>query len=273
MIEEADPFLEELVQDVKRIAQLAGDSIMYYYNDTPDHPEFLQYKADQSPITEADKVSNQIITEELKNLKEKYPILSEEEPVPHFEERSKYRRLWIVDPLDGTKEFIDKNDEFTIHIGLSDFGKAILGVVHAPALGVTYYATKRGGAFKEENGRKTLLKVNKLDLKDAGIKVVHSRSYMNKQTEIYINSLLKPERTAMGSSLKMMKIAEGLYDIYPKLGSKMKEWDTCAPQIILEEAGGIVACFEKGKPLEYNKEDLLQPDFFATGDLVAYYDY
>jgi len=272
MTETADPFLEELVHDIKRIAQLAGEAIMYYYTDTPNHPEFLQHKEDESPITEADRVSNKIIVEELKALKEKYPILSEEESMIPFEERSRFRRLWIVDPLDGTKEFINKTNEFAVHIGLSDFGKAVLGVVHIPAENTTYYAVRRGGAFKEVNGKVYSLKAKELDIKAEGVKVVHSRSHMNKATDVYIKSLHNPETTPMGSSLKMMKIAEGQFDIYPKFGSKMQEWDTCAPQIILEEAGGMMVCVEKGKPLTYNKEDLTQPDFFAMGHLISYYD-
>jgi len=273
MTEQADPFLEELVHDVIRIAQLAGESIMHYYADVPTHPEFLQHKADSSPITEADRVSNRIIVEELKAMKEKYPILSEEESMIPFEERSRFRRIWIVDPLDGTKEFINKTDEFAVHIGLSDFGKAVLGVVYIPATQTTYYAVRRGGAFKEVSGLITPLQVNPLDIKAEGVKVVHSRSHMNKPTQVYINSLNKPVTVPMGSSLKMMKIAEGEFDIYPKFGSKMQEWDTCAPQIILEEAGGIMVCVEKGKPLTYNKEDLTQPDFYAMGHLTSYYEY
>jgi 3'(2'), 5'-bisphosphate nucleotidase len=274
MKETADPFLEELLIDVKRIAKLAGEAVMHYYVNTPDHPEFLQYKSDESPVTEADSTSDTIIQGELSSLKEKYPILSEESPILTYNKRKKFRRIWIVDPLDGTKEFINKNDEFTIHIGLSDFGKPVLGVVYAPALELMYFAHRKGGAFMEDRDGKVMpLKVKEVNLKNPGVKVLHSRSYMNKQTEVYINTLDSPICTPMGSSLKIMRIAEGHYDIYPKMGSKMQEWDTCAPQIILEEAGGMMVTTEKGVALEYNKEDLTQPDFYALGKLIAYYDY
>ncbi len=252
---------------------MAGDAIMHFYDQDYQNPESVSFKTDNSPVTRADKISHQIIDEELRKLDPAIPVLSEEGMIIPFEERQKYRRLWIVDPLDGTREFIDKNGEFTIHIGLVESGNPILGVVYAPATRTMWWGVKRGGSFRGDIDGIHQLKVNSLDMKSSGIKITHSRSHMDKATDIYIRSFDKPTTIPMGSSLKFMKIAEGEFDIYPKMSSKMKEWDTCAPQIILEEAGGMVVCVEKGRPLEYNKEELTQPDFLAMGNLIAYYEY
>jgi 3'(2'), 5'-bisphosphate nucleotidase len=154
---------------------------MHYYNQSQQDPEFVQYKQDNSPVTEADIVSNEIITGGLKQLNEVYPIISEESHVPIWEERANYSRVWLVDPLDGTREFVNQNDEFAIHIGLAEYGKPILGVVYAPAKEILYYAIRRMGAFKENKEGGTRLKVRTLDMKDKGLHILHSRSHLNKR--------------------------------------------------------------------------------------------
>jgi len=265
--------LQELLPEIQKIAKLAGETVMYYYDTNPGHPEFLMQKSDTSPVTEADFASDKIIMSALSQLTPDIPVLSEERPIPAFAERSRFPLVWIVDPLDGTREFINRNHEFAIHIGLASYGTPVLGVVYLPAKETCYYAIKKNGAFKEKEGISEQIHCRDLDLRKPGIRVVHSRSHMNPATEVYINSLSSPIKTAMGSSVKMMQIAEGLQDVYPKLGGTIMEWDTCAPQIILEEAGGMTVCMERGKPLEYNKENLQQPDFIAMGRLTSYYEY
>ncbi|MBK7426382.1 MAG: 3'(2'),5'-bisphosphate nucleotidase CysQ [Saprospiraceae bacterium] len=266
------PSLEHLLNEVRKIARIAGDTVMHYYNDMPTHPEFLKFKEDQSPVTEADMKSHDIIMEELRRLTPEILIISEESQEVPFEKRSEESTMWIVDPIDGTGEFLKGNGEFAIHIGLAHLGKAILGVVHIPVSGKTYFAARHHGAFCDDKGSIKKLNVNEVDMTAPFLKIAHSRSYMNEQTMIYIRSFDRPELFPVGSSLKVMGIAEGIYDFYPKLGSGMLEWDTCAPQIILEEAGGSVVDLERGKPLEYNKENLLQPDFLAIGKITKYRD-
>jgi 3'(2'), 5'-bisphosphate nucleotidase len=265
--------LSDLLPEVVKISKLAGETVQHYFENKPTHPEFLLQKSDKTPVTEADFASNEIIQNELYQLASDIPIISEESIVPDFAHRSKFPLLWIVDPLDGTKEFIQGNNEFAIHIGLASYGLPVLGVVYLPAFGTCYYATKKGGAYKETNGLVERIHCADLDLRKNNIRVSHSRSHMNKETEIYINSLNDPVLSAIGSSIKVMLIAEGKQDIYPKIGGTIMEWDTCAPQIILEEAGGMMVCTERGKPLEYNKENLQQPDFLAMGRLTSYFEY
>lgn len=266
------PSLEHLLNEVRKIARIAGDTVMHYHQNMPAHPEFLKYKQDHSPVTEADLKSNQIIMEELQRLTPEILIISEEsQEVPH-EKRALESTMWIVDPIDGTSEFLSGSGEFAIHIGLAHLGKAILGVVHIPVSGRTYFAARRHGAFCDENGIIRQLKVNAVDMTAPFLKIAHSRTHMNDQTMTYIRSFDRPELFGVGSSLKVMGIAEGIYDFYPKLGSGMLEWDTCAPQIILEEAGGSMVDLDRGKPLEYNKEDLTQPDFLAIGQITKYRD-
>lgn len=266
------PSLDYLLTEVRKIARIAGDTVMHYHQNMPTHPEFLKYKQDQSPVTEADLKSHQIIMEELQQLTPEILIISEESQEIPYENRAMLSTMWIVDPIDGTGEFINGSGEFAIHIGLAHLGKAILGVVHIPVSGRTYFAARRHGAFCDDNGTIRGLKVNSVDLTASFLKIAHSRSHMNEQTMTYIRSFDRPELFAVGSSLKVMGIAEGIYDIYPKLGSGMLEWDTCAPQIILEEAGGSMVDLDRGKPLEYNKEDLVQPDFLAIGQIAKYRD-
>jgi 3'(2'), 5'-bisphosphate nucleotidase len=268
-----DPELLKLMQQVKPIIRLAGEILMNYFQHSQQTPEFIQYKSDNSPVTEADMASHIVLIEELKRLTPDIPIISEEDINWSFEQRQDFHRVWIIDPLDGTKEFIAGNPEFTIHIGLAEYGNPVLGLVYAPAFEKLYYAVKNGGAHLEQKEINSSIQSSNVDLTAAGLRVVHSKSHMNSATEMYINTLNVPKCTAMGSSLKIMAVAEGKQDIYPKLKSEMKEWDTCAPQIILEEAGGIMVCLEKGKPLTYNKEDMVQPDFIAMGKLMAYYEY
>lgn len=249
------------LNDVRRIARQAGEKIMEIYKDLKEGD--IDYKQDQSPLTIADKASHNHIVQELKILTPEIPIISEEHENAEYEDRADYTFCWMIDPLDGTKEFIKQNGEFTVNIALLHKGESIMGVVTAPDLNKEYFAYKGKGAFSADNdGEGKIMKVKPYDKKDKGLKVVCSRSHMNAETSKFLGELNKPIPIYKGSSLKFMVIASGEADVYPRIAPTM-EWDTAAAQIILEEAGGVVEAFASKEPLRYNKEVLLNPYFVA----------
>lgn len=253
----------QLAKEVVKIARQAGAAILEIYHNEADFG--IEQKADNSPLTLADKAANKIICQGLEALAIQYPIVSEENKAIPFEVRKQYTRSWLVDPLDGTKEFIKRNGEFTVNIALIENQHPVLGVVYAPELDEMYWAVKGQGAFIVENGKDQKLAANSFALTDSGLRVVCSRSHLNEQTQNFVDQLLVPELVATGSSLKFLIMAKGQADVYPRLGPTM-EWDTGAAQIILEEAGGSVIDEETKQPLRYNKENLLNPYFIAYGD-------
>lgn len=264
--------LNQLVYQVIDIARLASTEILKVYNS----PDFgIQTKSDESPVTAADLASNQVITEGLSKLNPSLPILSEETLEIPYEERRSFEYFWIVDPLDGTKEFIKRNGEFTINIALIHQNKPVLGVVYLPVADGTsrdgqegvYFAVKNGGAFKIDNGVEKRISCSKFRLTDKGLKIPISRSHRNEATDELFLGYNQPELVPCGSSLKFLKIAEGSFDIYPRIGTTM-EWDTAAPQIILEEAGGQILEWHSRKSLIYNKMDLRNPNFIAHGKIT-----
>ncbi|MCL4115778.1 UNVERIFIED_CONTAM: hypothetical protein GTU68_051701 [Idotea baltica] len=224
-------------------------------------------KSDDSPLTKADKAANAVIVDGLKKLDIIYPIISEEEKLVSYEDRKDYHRFWLVDPLDGTKEFIKRNGEFTVNIALVEKSAPILGVVFVPVSGEMYWATKDNGAFYQKEDDIKKLKAPSFSMKDKGVRVVCSRSHINEETKSFIDQLDSPETVSKGSSLKFLLMAANQAEIYPRMGPTM-EWDTGAAQIVLEEAGGAVLQHETGKPLEYNKENLLNPYFIARARLL-----
>ena len=244
----------------------AGKKIIEIY----DSDNFnLEYKLDDSPLTLADTASNKII----KNILEasNIPILSEEGNILDFNNRKNLKELWIVDPLDGTKEFIKKNNEFTVNIALIENSKPVIGVIYAPALNVLYFSEKKIGAYKipisaldEFDNSKTF----RLPLVENfnEYKVLTSRSHLDDNTLDYIDNLkvnnLKVVSVPMGSSLKFCLLAEGLADCYPRFSPCM-EWDTAAGQIICEEAGFKVVDLKTMKPIIYNRENLINNYFIA----------
>jgi len=250
---------EELVEFVKRIALEAGDVILKVY----DSDDFnVELKGDNSPLTLADKEANNIITEHLKETD--YPILSEEGNSIDYEERKNWQKFWLVDPLDGTKEFVKRNGEFTVNIALIENQLPVLGVLYAPVLKKLYYATKGRGAYLQIDGNqpKKLTK-EKIDLKSPNLKVVASRSHLNEDTKMFLSQLINPEIVSMGSSLKFMILAEGQADVYPRFGPTM-EWDTGAAHAIVREAGGTVKIKDTNDELTYNKKNLLNPYFLVS---------
>ena len=248
------------------IVEEASEAILEVYHS--DDFE-IQKKGDDSPLTIADQRANEIIVKGLQVLDMQFPIISEENKLVEYEQRAKYDYYWLVDPVDGTKEFIKRNGEFTVNIALIHQGKPIMGIVGIPVQNRIFYGIKDQGAFLLENGTTQTLKAKSFHLEDKGLKIVTSRSHLNDATRNYINHLNEPEFVPMGSSLKFLIIAEGKADVYPRFGPCM-EWDTGAAQIILEEAGGSVVQVDAlDEPLIYNKENLLNPFFIAFGAVIG----
>ena len=249
--------LSRLMQDVEQLARMAGAGIMDVY-DSDDFGEIS--KADNSPLTRADLASHKIIVEGLSRLEPGYPVLSEEAAaIPHAE-RSQWNRFWLVDPLDGTKEFLKRNGEFTVNIALVEDGVPILGVVYAPVLDVCYYAARGAGAFVER-GNGTAQAIHAVAHGGGAIKVVASRSHSDARTDALLKKLGSHECISMGSSLKLCLVAEAAAHFYPRLGPTM-EWDTAAAHAVVNEAGGMVCDFSE-VPLRYNKEDMHNPEFMV----------
>jgi len=242
------------IKDVVKIAQDAGDAIMEIYQ-----KDFkIDYKDDKSPLTEADTRANEIICSALKKLYPAIPIMSEENKEIDYNIRKKWEYYWCIDPIDGTKEFIKKNNEFTVNIALIYKNEPILGVVYAPAINEMYKAKKSKGAYK--NNKKLPLYANKTPKEK--LTVVASKSHLSQETQEFIDSLDTEEikQISKGSSLKLCMVAEGIADIYPRLSSTM-EWDTAAAHAIILESGKKVIQFDKNKPIVYNKKNLINPWF------------
>ena len=250
----------QLLDNVRQIAWDAAMAILDIYE-----TDFaVEKKPDRSPVTVADKLAHRIINEAITRLVPGLPVLSEEAEYPAFMERRGWHRYWLVDPLDGTREFIKKNGEFTVNIALIEDHLPTLGVVTVPVTGVCYYAGKSLGAYQTQaNGKTRSLQTKRSALNQ--LVVADSRSYRNAKQHEFIQRLEAAEVITCGSSLKFCLIAEGRVDIYPKFG-QTSEWDTAAAQCIVEEAGGSVMDMAFN-PLRYNtKDSLLNPEFVAIAD-------
>ncbi len=248
----------ELLDPVRHIAFDAGRRILDVY----EQGFTVTGKDDHSPLTEADRRSNEFILAELARLAPDVPVLSEESAVAGPEIRRAWKFFWLVDPLDGTKEFISRNGEFTVNIALIEGERPVLGVVYVPMVGTCYSACRGAGAFKQKSEcRPDPIRARAF----AGGKpiVVASRSHAGPETAAFLASLGAHDTVAMGSSLKFCLVAEGTADVYPRLGPTM-EWDTAAAQCVVEEAGGRVLD-ARGRPLAYNKPVLRNPWFIACG--------
>ena len=255
-----DVDMQDLLEKISALAAVAGERILEVYNS-----DFaVETKGDESPLTQADLAANAVITETLGRLEPKFPILSEESRQAPFEERRQWPVYWLVDPLDGTREFVKRNGEFTVNIALIENGVSILGVVYVPVTGVCYSAAKGIGAFKvDEQGTKSPIQVKR----PAGgnFTVVGSRSHSNEATEAFVKRLGEVEMISIGSSLKICMVAEGRADVYPRFGPT-SEWDTAAAHCVVEQAGGRLTDMELNT-LSYNsKESLLNPFFLVFGD-------
>jgi 3'(2'), 5'-bisphosphate nucleotidase len=248
------------------VLRAAGEAIITIYNDEDSF--HTKYKADRSPLTAADMRSNQIICDSLRELYPDIPIISEENQPAEYGTRATYKKFFLLDPLDGTKEFIKRNGEFTINLAYLEEGVLKAGYVHVPVSKKTYFGEKFEGAWRlSPDDILSPLLSQSFSLNDPGIKVVASRSHRDPRTDKIISLLHHPEIVSIGSALKFIKLAEGEAHFYPRLAPTM-EWDTAAAQCIVEESGGSVIRFDNRQPVNYNKPDLLSPYFLAYSRLL-----
>lgn len=264
---QTDMYAPTLLTTAILAAEKACTEILAVYHSSDFQAEA---KGDNSPLTLADRKAHQAITAILQ-ASSPYPILSEEGQAIPYAQRKDWDYFWMVDPLDGTKEFIKRNDEFTVNIALIHQGRPVLGVVAVPVTGDVFYAAEGQGAFVKRNGAAVSLPRKPMpDLHQPGLRVVASRSHMSPETEAFIGRLIAPELVSAGSSLKFMLLAEGKADVYPRYAPTM-EWDTAAADAIVHEIGLVVRSQELGEggkagmepPLRYNKENLLNPSFLV----------
>lgn len=258
--------LEDLVPELKAIAIAAGEAILHVYNS--EEAISIENKADDSPVTQADYAAHHVIEKGLKTLTPEIPILSEEGGLPSFEERQTWSQYWLVDPLDGTKEFINKNGEFTVNIALIESGRAVLGMVYVPVTATLYYGLEGIGSYKVSQGVQTTLTVRPITPQH-DIKIVGSRRHGAEALDTLLERVSPHFKStslvSMGSSLKICALAEGSADWYPRL-ALTSEWDTAAAHAVLSAAGGCILD-DQLQPLTYNsKESLLNPYFHAVGD-------
>jgi len=259
---------EKLIEGLVELVEAAGAAIMAIYE-----TDFsVETKADTSPLTQADLAAHRIIVEGLTALTPEIPLFSEESELPPFDVRSSWDRYWLVDPLDGTKEFVGKNGEFTVNIALIDGHSPVFGVVGVPVRQQVYVGIQGEGAYRlsrnPAEASRIELSGRKLD-EQTPLVVVASRSHGGERLEQYLADLETTfgsvSRTPVGSSLKLCILAEGNADLYPRLGPT-SEWDIAAAHAVLAAAGGMVWAVD-GSPLEYNrKESILNPEFFAAAD-------
>ena len=250
----------ELLPGVLDAVAAASTAILEVYTSAHN----VEYKADESPITRADRAAHDVLAARLALLAPGIPMLSEEAEAAHaFAVRRDWHELWLVDPLDGTREFIGRNGEFTVNVALVRNHVPVLGVVAAPALGLTYYAATGHGAFCSD-GKSAPRPIHARAAADPLV-VVGSRSHRGDSLDALLARLGPHELRPMGSALKICLVAEGAADFYPRLGPT-SEWDTAAAQAVLELAGGALTTLD-GSPLRYNARDtLLNPHFIAYGD-------
>ncbi|MBI3776820.1 MAG: 3'(2'),5'-bisphosphate nucleotidase CysQ [Gammaproteobacteria bacterium] len=251
-----------LLDQVISLAISAGEKILAVYA-----TDFrVHHKHDHSPVTEADRLSDEVIVAGLKLLTPGIPTLSEETEAPLFNVRAPWKTLWLVDPLDGTREFVKRNGEFTVNIALIEDGDPVLGVVYAPMTSTCYYGTRGHGAFKKVGSAAPVAIHAKRYQPDAQMIVTGSRSHNTGDELRRLLTQIGPHKyLPMGSALKSCLVAEGKADIYPRFGPTC-EWDTAAAQCIVEEAGGQFTDMQL-QPLRYNVRDtLLNPHFLVFGD-------
>ena len=254
------PVNQSLVADVVALARRAGDAILGVYGQQFE----VTNKADQSPLTLADTQSHDIIVAGLHALTPDVPVLSEEASDIPYSERRQWQRYWLVDPLDGTKEFVSRNGEFTVNIALIDGHDAVLGVVHVPVTGTTYTGVQNVGATRQ-SGRDTAVPIHTTKTAPTPLRIVGSRSHRDSVLDRHLPQLEPYQLVAVGSSIKFCLVAEGSADFYPRFGPT-SEWDTAAAQAVVEAAGGRVIQTD-GQRLRYNaKAEVLNPHFLVSGD-------
>jgi 3'(2'), 5'-bisphosphate nucleotidase len=250
-------------EDIIEIVREAGEAVLRVYRRDCE----VELKDDRSPLTEADRSSNRIILERLKSAYPDIPFISEETAKTPYSERKDWDCFWLIDPLDGTKEFIKRNGEFTVNIALVRRDTPVLGFVHRPTTGVVYYARQGRGSFRvDADGRERQIRAGVHYSEADPVRVVASRSHLTSEVVEFVDGLKEEGKgvdfVSAGSSLKLCLVAEGSADVYPRLGPTM-EWDTAAAHAVAAEAGRKVLEWENREPLRYNKEDLLNPWFIV----------
>lgn len=249
-----------MIEDLIKLATAAGEKIMKVYND-PSQSGHIDYKSDDSPLTKADTASNKVIINGLESMDGDFPILSEEEKHQSYEIRKNWTTFWLVDPLDGTKEFINRNGEFTVNIALIKDKNPVLAVIYVPVKDILYWSDE-SGAYKINNGLQTKIQVN--NAQDKRI-AVRSKSHASDEEEEVLAKYDVVDSISVGSSLKFCMVAEGKADVYYRHGPTM-EWDTGAGQAILQAAGGkVYAGSNEDELFRYNKENLLNGSFLCLG--------
>ncbi|MBT8092877.1 MAG: 3'(2'),5'-bisphosphate nucleotidase CysQ [Gammaproteobacteria bacterium] len=251
--------LNKLIEPVVALAEKAGRAILEVYSTDFE----VQSKTDESPLTQADLASHRCIAAGLTELTPDIPIISEEDGLPEFAERGQWKRYWLIDPLDGTREFVNRNGEFTVNIALIDQHRPVLGIVHVPVQDRTYVGCEGSGAtVRMGDADRHAIRVAASSADP--VRVVGSRSHRGASLDAYLEALGEYDMVPMGSSLKFCVVAEAGADIYPRLGPT-SEWDTAAAQAVVEQAGGRVVTLD-GKPMKYNaKADILNPHFLVIG--------
>lgn len=251
---------EHVLDQLVNISRQAGLAIMEWY----DGDMGITVKADDSPLTKADLASHDVINAALSSLWPEIPVLSEESAKIPWETRRNWQQYWLVDPLDGTKEFISRNGEFTVNIALIQHHAPVLGVVHVPVTDISYFGAKGIGAWRRQGTDSKMAISTRQPVANPAV-IVGSRSHANPELADQLERLGPHELISMGSSLKFCRVAEGLADFYPRLGPTC-EWDTAAAQAVVEAAGGQVVRID-GSALQYNSKDAyLNPHFFVIGD-------
>jgi 3'(2'), 5'-bisphosphate nucleotidase len=254
-----NPLDTALREAVIALARDAAAAIVQVY----DHGFEIEHKADHSPVTQADLASHRIIDAGLRRLTPQWPVLSEEGASTPWETRRQWRRYWLVDPLDGTREFIKRNGEFTVNIALIEDGVPTFGVVLAPVGGALWHAARGDGAYRRDGDAQAPLSTRRPAT--GTLRVAASRSHRDPRTQRLLGRIGDAHTVNLGSSLKFCRIAEGGMDVYPRFGPT-SEWDTAAAHCVLECAGGAVIAPD-GRPFRYNQRDtLLNGDFLALGD-------
>lgn len=251
--------MKTMKQELIEIAWKAGEKIMDIYLHDDFH-DSIDFKADNSPLTKADKAAHWVIDEALTRLWPEIPVLSEEGKHTDYNERKHWTKFWLVDPLDGTREFIKRNGQFTVNIALIENGYPVLGLVYVPVQNVLYWGDETGAA-KITEGKETAIHVKHT----GAITAVGSRSHSSQEEADVMAKYKVSETIAVGSSLKFCMVADATADLYYRHGPTM-EWDTAAGQAVVEAAGGTVL-LPDGKRFRYNKENLLNSSFYCLGQL------
>ncbi len=251
--------------DLSRLLQLAADAgraILSFYGQ--DYQ--LDYKSDDSPVTSADKAAHQVIVAGLRALDDEVLIVSEEGAIPDFATRRKHRRLWLVDPLDGTKEFINQSGEFTVNIALIDGNAPLLSVVTVPLTRTTYFAVRGGGAYRLDPGESTPRRLQAPPLREnQRLRFTVSRSHPDATLSAFLAQIPNAEQIQAGSTLKFCRLAEGSAEVYPRFHA-LAEWDVAAAHLVAEESGVTITNWQS-EPLQYNSPNLkLDGGFLASTD-------